>query len=99
MIGYFYHLKYLHEDKVAAAPAVIEVTDSPAPPPKKKAKKTATAKKTRASTPVLTDTAPPSGPKVHLIEHAKVFGMAVKYHIAALQNLAAQKFKSEVAEH
>lgn len=99
MIGYFCHLDYLHEDKMAAAPAVIEATDSPAPPPKKKARKTAIGKNTRANTPVLTEAAPASGPNVHLIEHAQVFAMAVRYHIAALQNLATQKFKSEVAEH
>lgn len=99
MVGYFYHLDYLHENNVATPPAVIEVPDSPAPPPKKKARKTAPAKRTRASTSAPIEATPPAGPKVHLIEHAKVFAMAVKYHIAALQNLATQKFKAEVAEH
>jgi hypothetical protein len=99
MVGYFYHLDYLHEDNATVAPAVIEAPDSPAPPPKKKARKAAPAKKTRTSTSAPTETAPPSGPKVHLIEHAKIFAMAVEYHIAALQNLAAQKFKTEFMEH
>lgn len=99
MVGYFYHLDYLYENNAATTPAVIEVPDSPAPPPKKKARKTAPAKRTRASTSAPIEAMPPAGPKVHFIGHAKVFAMAVKYHIAALQNLATQKFKAEVAEH
>ena len=97
MVGYFYHMDYLHDDNTTTAPAVIEVPDSP--PPKKKAKRSAPAKKTRASTSARTQAALPSGPKVHLIEHAKVFAMAVKYHVEALRNLAAQKFKAEVEQH
>lgn len=85
MVGYFYHLDYLHEDTVAAAP------DTFVEPPKKRGRP---AKITEASI-----SAPPPSPKVHLIEHAKLFSMAVKYHIPALQDLAAQKFKVEVAEH
>ena len=97
MVGYFYQMDYLHDDNTVAAPAVIEVPNSP--PPKKKAKRSAPAKRTRASTSAPTPAALPPGPKVHLIEHAKVFAMAVKYHVDALRNLAAQKFKAEVAEH
>lgn len=100
MVRYFYHLDYLHDDNEneAAEEAVIEISDSPAPP-KKKAKKSAPAKKTQASKPAPTQAAPPSAPKVHLLEHAKVFAMAVKYHVDALRDLAAQKFKAEVEEH
>ena len=87
MVGYFYHLDYLRDDNAAAASAVIEMPES------------APAKKTRASMSAPTQAAPPPSPKVHLVEHAKLFAMAVKYQIAALQNLAAQKFKIDVAEH
>jgi len=72
-------MDYFHEDNAVAAPAVIEVPDSPLPP--EKAKRSAPTKKTRASTSALTPAALPPGPKVHLIEHAKVFAMAVKYHV------------------
>ena len=78
-LSYFYHMDYFHEDNAVAAPAVIEVPDSPLPP--EKAKRSAPTKKTRASTSALTPAALPPGPKVHLIEHAKVFAMAVKYHV------------------
>ncbi|GAB7331570.1 hypothetical protein MBLNU13_g02952t3 [Cladosporium sp. NU13] len=98
MVSYFHYLDYLHEENAAVAPAVIEVPDSPAPP-KKRARKSAPAKKTRASTSAPTQNPLPSSPEIHLIEHAKVFAMAVKYHIAALQNLATHKFQAEVAEH
>jgi hypothetical protein len=96
MVGYFYQMDYLHNDDAVAAPAVIQVPDSPPPPPKKA---TAPAKRGRASTSAPTQPVLPPSPKVHLIEHAKVFAMAVKYHVGALQNLAIQKFKVEVAEH
>jgi hypothetical protein len=98
MVGYFYHLDYLRDDNAAAASALIEVEDSPAPP-KNKGKKSTPAKKARASTSAPTEAALPPSLNVHLIEHAKVFAMAVKYRIAALQNLAAQKFQAEVIEH
>ena len=98
MVGYFYHLDYLRDDNAAAASALIEVEDSPAPP-KKKGRKYAPAKKARASMSAPTQAALPPSLNVHLIEHAKVFAMAVKYRIAALQNLAAQKFQAEVIEH
>jgi hypothetical protein len=97
MVGYFYHMEYLQNDDAVAAPAVIEVPDSPSP--KKKAKRSAPAKRGRASTSAPAQAALPPSPKVHLIEHAKVFAIAVKYHVGALQNLAVQKFKVEVAEH
>jgi hypothetical protein len=98
MVGYFYHIKYLNNDDAVAAPAMIEVPDSP-PPPKKKAKRSALAKRARASMSAPAQTALPPSPKVHLIEHPKVFAMAVKYHVGALQNLAVQKFKVEVEQH
>lgn len=102
MVGYFYHLNYLHDDNAAAAPAVIEVQDSPAPPkkrPRKTGTTTTTTKRTRASTVAPTQAAQPPSSKVHLIEHAKAFAMATKYQIDALQNLAAQKFRAEVEQH
>lgn len=98
MVGYFYHLDYLHKDDAVAASAVIEVPDSPPPPPKKKAKRSAPAKRSRANTAAPKVALPPSL-KVHLIEHAKVFAMAVKYHVDALRNLAVQKFQTEVGQH
>jgi hypothetical protein len=98
MVGYFYHMNYLHNNDAVVAPAVIEVPDSP-PRPKKKAKRSAPAKRGRASTSAPAQAALPPSPKVHLIEHAKVFAMAVKYHVGALQILAVQKFKFEVEQH
>ena len=98
MVGYFYHLDYLRDNNAAAASALIEVKDNPVPP-KKKGKKSTPVKKARASMSAPTEAALPPSLEVHLIEHAKVFAMAVKYHIAALQNLAAQKFQAEVIEH
>jgi hypothetical protein len=41
----------------------------------------------------------PSGPKVYLIEHAKVFAMAVKYHVDPLRDLATEKFRTEAEHH
>jgi hypothetical protein len=61
MVGYFYHMDYLHDNKT-----VIKVPDSP--PPKKKARVSAPVKRTRSSGPVPPPTqdadAAPSGPKV-----------------------------------
>lgn len=37
--------------------------------------------------------------RTHLIEHAEVFAIAVKYQIDALRKLAAEKFKEGVAFH
>jgi hypothetical protein len=61
MVGYFYHMDYLHDNKT-----VIKLPDSP--PPKKKARVSAPVKRTRSSGPVPPPTqdadAAPSGPKV-----------------------------------
>lgn len=94
MVGYFYHLDYLHDIK-----AVMEVSDSP--PPKKKARVSAPVKRTRVTNPLPSPTqvAAPSGPKVYLIEHAKVFAMAVKYHIDPLRDLATEKFRADAEQH
>ena len=37
--------------------------------------------------------------EVHLIEHVKLFAMAVKYHIEPLQKLAVEKFEKEANNH
>lgn len=37
--------------------------------------------------------------QVHLVEHAKVFAIAVKYQISGLQNLAAMRFEEAVNQH
>ena len=94
MVGYFYHLDYLHDNK-----AVIEVHDSP--PPKKKARVSAPVKRTRATNPLPSpeQVAAPTGPKVYLIEHAKVFAMAVKYYVNPLRDLATEKFRVEAEQH
>lgn len=94
MIAYFYHLDYLHDKK-----AVIEVHDSP--PPKKKVRLSVLAKSTRATNPLPSPepVAAPAGPKVYLIEHAKVFAMAVKYHVDPLRDLATHKFRAEAEQH
>jgi hypothetical protein len=98
MVGYFYHLDYFQDTSEVSEQTVIEVSDSPAPQ-KKKQRRAAPAKRTRATMSVPSQVATPSGPKVHLIEHAKVFAMAVKYHVDALRDLAVAKFKIEVEQH
>ena len=103
MVGYFYHLDYLHDDKADADQVVVQdrvvVQYGDGPPPQKRARTSAPPRNTRASISSPSHAALPFVPKVHLIEHAKVFAMAVKYHVGALQNLAAQKFDAEVDEH
>lgn len=37
--------------------------------------------------------------EVHLVEHAKVFAMTIKYQVQGLRNLAASKFEASVAKH
>ena len=99
MVGYFYHLDYLCDDNTVSSQDVIEVPDSPAPPQKKKQRRAAPAKRTRATMSAPSQVAPPPGSKVHLIEHAKVFAMAVEYHVDALRNMAVAKFRVQAEEH
>jgi hypothetical protein len=42
---------------------------------------------------------PPPGTKSYLVEHAKVFAMAVKYQADGLRELAAVKFKTALTTH
>ena len=99
MVGYFYHLDYLKGTDMTLDGIATEELDGPATKKKKTTRQSAPAKWTRASMLATSQVAQPSGPKVHLIEHAKVFAMDVKYHVDALKDLATQKFKVEVAEH
>ena len=100
MVGYFYHLDYLKGTDMTLDGIATEELDGPVTKKKKKTtRQSAPAERTRASMLATSQVAQPSGPKVHLIEHAKVFAMAVKYHVDALKDLATQKFKVEVAEH
>lgn len=41
----------------------------------------------------------PTQPIVHLVDDAKVFAMAVKYKVRALQDLAIKKFRASVHSH
>jgi hypothetical protein len=95
MVHCFYHLDYL-QDGVEVPDVATQEEPATAPPKKKTRTSTASsrAKMLAPSQPSL-----PPTPKVHLIEHAKLFAMAVKYHVDALRDLAAQKFKNEVEQH
>lgn len=48
MVGYFYHLDYLHRVETAEEDIITIDEDTATPPPKKKAKKSATTKTTRS---------------------------------------------------
>jgi hypothetical protein len=104
MVHYFYHLDYFQDG--VEVPDVTTPEEPAAPPPRKKTRTSAAssrAKKVAPGPPQPSSSPPqpslPPTPKVHLIEHAKLFAMAVKYHVDALRDLAAQKFKDEVAQH
>lgn len=93
MMHYFYHFDYL-EGSTATSHEIAggEIWDTNSwelPPAKRDSKKAAKSKRT-----LLHDSA-----KIHLIEHAKLFAMAVKYQVVALQRLAAGKFKAEAYRH
>lgn len=92
MMQYFYHFDYL-ESAIATSNDLhgdncwdeFSWTSTPATKSSKK------SKSKRASQQDST--------KVHLIEHAKLFAMAVKYQIVALQRLTIQKFEAEARQH
>jgi hypothetical protein len=93
MIEYFYHFDYLPgidvtPDAVTKAPdvnAAVDVNDwLSSLPKKKKGKKSSTAKETDTLFGV---------PDIYIIEHAKVFAIAVKYQIEGLRDLAVAKFR------
>jgi hypothetical protein len=87
MVEYFYHLGYFQDvDEVSD----VATPEEPAAAPSRKKTRTSAAS-SRAKKVAPPQSSSPPTPKVHLIEHAKLFAMAVKYHVDALRDLAAQK--------
>jgi hypothetical protein len=95
MVEYFYHLDYFQD--VDEVPDVATPEEPAAAPTRKKTRTSAASSRAKKVAPPQSSS--PPTPKVHLIEHAKLFAMAVKYHVDALRDLAAQKFRDEVAQH
>ena len=101
MFHYFYHLDYL--------------PDAELPQPTMEAAATATDQKTEdlvsdkesmpasltteAPTPTTVSSSVTSQPRVYIIEHTKVFAIAVKYQVEGLRNLAIAKFKQSAKTH
>jgi hypothetical protein len=94
MVHYFYHLDYF-QDGVDVPD--VATSEEPAAPPKKKTRTSGASSRAKMSAPSRPSLTPT--PKVHLIEHAKLFAMAVTYHVHDLRDLAAQKFRDEVEQH
>jgi hypothetical protein len=88
MVYFFYHFDYLPD----------------AEPPSPTVEDTATASDdepitTQGSASATVQASVASPPRVHIIEHARVFAMAVKYQVDGLRALAAAKFKQSVKAH
>lgn len=85
MVEYFYHLDYLR-----TTTSTDETGNQGSPSSSRSCKD-------NAGSPVPSDFK--LLPHVHLIEHAKVFAIAVKYQVDALRDLAAEKFKKTAQYH
>jgi hypothetical protein len=77
IVHYFYHLDYFQDGVQVQDVATPE--ELAAPPPKKMTRTSAASSRAKKVAPPQ-PSSPPT-PKVHLIEHAKLFAMAVKYHV------------------
>lgn len=96
MVEYFYHFDYLRDL------SQVQSNETEGARPSKKSK---TGLKTRAETTSVArptsgnSNSQPLAERVFMIEHAKVFAMAVKYQVDGLKSLALAKFISSVTSH
>jgi hypothetical protein len=98
MVEYFYHFDYLCDTDSISHPTA-------SPPPAAKtarqsfAKKKVKRKDVRIRLPPPADQTQQPPSQTYIIEHAKVFAIAVKYQIDGLRDLAASKFKDAATAH
>ncbi|GAB7331566.1 hypothetical protein MBLNU13_g02951t2 [Cladosporium sp. NU13] len=98
MVEYFHHFNYLRDTEslsnsaATLSPATGTAGSSSTP---KKAKH----KLARVRLPPPTDRTQQPPSQISIIEHAKVFAIAVKYQIDGLRDLAASKFKDAASAH
>jgi hypothetical protein len=98
MVEYFYHFDYLRETGSLSHPTAS------LPPVAKTAKQSFAKKKVkhenvRVCLPPPADQTQQPPSQTYIIEHAKVFAIAVKYQIDGLRDLAASKFKDAAIAH
>lgn len=97
MVEYFYHFDYLRNL------SGVQSKEAEGPTPSKKPK--IAPKNTRAQAASPAPVAPsssgsqPRAERIFMIEHAKVFAMAIKYQVDGLQSLALARFISSVTTH
>jgi len=87
MVEYFYHYDYLRGAVAGPGPNAATKNSGYIPPHLRYAAK---SQKSKLKSPTT---------RVYLIEHAKVFAIAVKYQIDGLRDLAASKFEEAAAAH
>lgn len=96
MVEYFYHFDYLRDAAQVQSNDTEEATPSKKP---KLATKTRAQAASLATVDVGHSASQPLTERVFMVEHAKVFAMAVKYQVDGLQSLALAKFISSVTTH
>ena len=98
MVEYFYHFDYLRRtESLSNSAAGLPLASRTAGSWSAKGKAKNTLARVRLSPP--TDQTQQPSPQIYIIEHAKVFAIAVKYQIDGLRDLAASKFRDAASAH